>query len=178
MKTMPARKSTAAFARLLPAMFAALLAVSPMARAQETAGDSSKRIGGGCEYVEIPGTATIASVGKTPDSTEQATTGGGPGYEGLEVRYTFAPSEPITDADVRAWAEQEHTLQLANSWYPGPRYVEKYGLKEGATLSAVLKVQTAGTCTPYVVDFPDLDLTDYFETASVLLPHPAPATLG
>jgi hypothetical protein len=146
-----------------------------MAQAEDSA---PARIGGGCEYMEIPGTATITSVEKTPASTAQATTGGGPGYAGLDVRYTFAPTDPITDAEVQAWTEQEHTLQLANSWYPGPRYVEKYGLEKGATLSAVLKVQTAGTCTPFVVDFPDLDLTDYFETAALTSPHSLPAALG
>lgn len=169
MKIMLTNRFPVALGRLMPAIFAALIAMSPMALAQDDGGGAP--LGGGCEYVEIPGTATIDSIEKTPDSAEQAAASGGPGYEGLEIRYTFAPSEPISDADVRAWAEQAHTLQLSNSWYPGPRYIAKYGLAKGATLNAVLKVQTAGTCTPYVVDFPDLDTTDYFESVAAIHPH-------
>jgi hypothetical protein len=176
MKILPNR-CTPALGPLLPAVFAALVAMSLTAMAQEADEGAPAPLGGGCEYVEIPGTASIDSIEKTPVSAEQATTGGGPGYEGFEIRYTFTPSEPITDADIQAWAKQEHTLQLANSWYPGPRYVEKYGLTKGATLNAVLRVQTAGTCTPYVVDFPDLDLTDYFESVAAIRPRPALAAL-
>lgn len=161
-----------ALPHFLFAACAALIASAPIAAAQTT--DSNPpRIGGGCEYVVIPGVATIEGVEETPEAAEQATTGGGPGYEGLEIRYSFAPSEPVDDPQVQDWMEETHVLQLANSWYPGPRYIEKYGLGEGASLSAVLKVRTAGTCTPYTVDFPDLDLTDYFETAALFLDRAA-----
>jgi hypothetical protein len=119
----------------------------------------------------------IESVEETPEAAEQATVGGGPGYEGLEIRYSFAPSDPVDDPHVEAWIGETHVLQLANSWYPGPRYVEKYGLAEGKTLDAVLKVQTAGTCSPFVVDFPDLDLADDFETTASILPSTVLAEL-
>jgi hypothetical protein len=165
-----------ALPRFLFAAFAALIASTPIAMAQ-TADGEPPRVGGGCDYVEIPGVATIEGVEKTPEASEQATAGGGPGYEGLEIRYTFAPSEPVDDPQIKAWVGEMHILQLANSWYPGPRYVEKYGLAEGKTLDAVLKALTAGTCTPFVVDFPDLDLTDYFETAVLIRPSAVLAEL-
>jgi hypothetical protein len=126
---------------------------------------AGRRIGGPCEYTDLPGTARITSVERTEASSHQATVGGGPGYEGLEVRYTFTPAAPIADAGAKAWAERTHTLQLANSWYPGPRFVEKYGLTEGKTIPAALKAIKKGTCTPYVFSFPGIDPTDYFETA-------------
>ncbi len=169
-------KGYAALARLMPAAFAALLVLAPVADAQ-TADGNQQPLGNGCAYVEIPGTATITGIEKTPESTGQATVNGGPGYEGLEIRYTFAPTEPVADPQVEDWIKQPHVLQLANSWYPGPRYIEKYGLAAGKSMDAVLKVQTAGSCSPYTVDFPDLDLTDYFETASLLRAMPVLAAL-
>ncbi len=98
-------------------------------------------------------------------SAQQASAGGGPGYEGLEVHFAFTPATPITSPDAKAWAERTQTLQLTNSWYPGPRYVEKYGLTEGKTIPAVLEMITKGTCTPFVFALSGIDPSDYFETA-------------
>ena len=49
------------------------------------------------------------------------------------------------------------------SWYPGPRYIEKYHLSQNHTMPAVLKVRTSGACTPMLFAFPGIDLADYFE---------------
>lgn len=126
---------------------------------------SGAPIGGPCAYTDIPGSALITSIEKTEASSHQVTVSGGPGYEGLEVRYTFTPTAPIANAAAKAWAAKTHSLQLANSWYPGPRYIAKYGLTQGKTIPAVLKVITKGTCTPFVFDLSGIDTTDYFETA-------------
>jgi hypothetical protein len=120
---------------------------------------------GGCSYREIGGTATIVKVAKTAASIQQATTQGGPGYEGFEIGFSFVPSQPITDAAVGEFAQRPHVLQLTNSWYPGPRYIEKYRLTQGRTLPALLKVRTSGACTPMLFAFPGIDLADYFEQA-------------
>ena len=79
------------------------------------------------------------------------------------MHYTFTPKAPIADINTQAWVERDQIIQLANSWYPGPRYLEKYAIVKGKTFPAVLKVLSQGTCSPYVIDLPDLDLTDYFE---------------
>ena len=120
-------------------------------------------LGGGCAYRDVPGSATIVRVAKTPASAQQAKTTGGPGYEGLEVDFKFTPAQPIADAAARKFAQATQSLRLTNSWYPGPRYVEKYHLTKGRKLPAVLKVRTAGACTPMVFAFPGIDQTDYFE---------------
>lgn len=123
------------------------------------------RIGGVCAYRNVSGTATIVRIAKTPASAQQARTAGGPGYEGLEVGFKFTPSQPITEPHVRNFAQSAHLLRLANSWYPGPRYIEKYHLSQGATVPAVLKVRVSGACTPMLFSFPGIELTDYFERA-------------
>jgi hypothetical protein len=121
-------------------------------------------IGGGCVYRDVPGIATILRVRKTAESAHQATVEGGPGYEGLEVVFSFAPDRPIGEADILEFAEAPQTLLLANSWYPGPAYLQKYRLLPGQKVPAVLRVRTAGSCTPAVFAFPGVDLADYFET--------------
>lgn len=120
---------------------------------------------GACTYRDLAGTATITQIAKTAASAQQATIQGGPGYEGFEVSFSFAPSQPITDAAVREFAQRTHLLRLTNSWYPGPRYLEKYQLTQRRQLPAVLKVRTSGACTPMLFAFPGVDLADYFERA-------------
>ena len=160
---------------LLVWVTAALLLAAPVgaiaqpSQAQSAAGaDVSARptrIGRCGDYVSIDGSAKIVRVEQTAASSAQATSGGGPGYAGYEVWYRFTPDQPVIDAETDAWIAREHELRLANSWYPGPAFIEKYGLADGATLPATLKVQKSGPCTPFVVVFPSVDTTDYFEGA-------------
>jgi len=89
--------------------------------------------------------------------------GAGSGYAGYEVWFSFAPDEPVSDPATADWIGREHELRLANSWYLGPEFVKKYGLEAGRTIRAVLDVQKAGPCTPFVFRFPTADTTDYFE---------------
>ena len=133
--------------------------------AQVAQGPAGMTVGGACSYREVPGSATIVRVAKTPASAQQARTAGGPGYEGVEVGFKFAPSQPIADATVRKFAQSTHPLRLTNSWYPGPRYIEKYRLSQGRKVPALLKVRTSGACTPMLFAFPGIDLADYFELA-------------
>jgi len=114
-------------------------------------------------YISTDGSAKIVSVEETAASTAQATSGGGPGYAGYEVWFSFTPNEPIGDPATADWIGREHELRMANSWYPGPEFVKKYGLEAGNTVPAVLDVQKTGPCTPFVFRFPSVDTTDYFE---------------
>jgi hypothetical protein len=123
------------------------------------------RIGGGCRYRDIAGTVTIVGVMKTAASSQQAIVSGGPGYPGLEISFRFTASRPIAEPAVRDFAQRLHVLRLVNSWYPGPRYVEKYRLEAGRELHAVLKVRTSGACTPMLFSISGVDRTDYFERA-------------
>lgn len=146
---------------------AAVVAFAFAARAEPDAPQNGKlgtRIGGKCTYVEHPGTCTIVSIEKTPDSIAQASLDGGPGYEGLTVVFTFAGAAAGDDQLVRQALEGKHELRLMNSWYPGPRFLERYGIAAGNSLACTLNVISQGTCTPTVFDFQGIDRADYFET--------------
>ena len=51
-----------------------------------------------------------------------------------------------------------------NSWYPGPRFLERYGIAAGKSFACTLNVISQGTCTPTVFDFQGIDRADYFES--------------
>ena len=125
-------------------------------------------LGGTCTYDDYPGACEIVSVLKTEDSAHQAEVGGGPGYEGYEVSFVFSPDEPMNLTE--NWDDlvfgREHLLQLCNSWYPGPRFLEKYNITEGAVFNCTLKLIAGGTCSPIVFEFDEIDQCDYFESSS------------
>lgn len=125
-------------------------------------------IGGGCSYDDYPGACEIVSILKTEDSIQQAEVEGGPGYEGYEVWFVFKPDEPMNlGADQEEEIlDSQHLLQLCNSWYPGPEFLEKYGITEGAAFGCTLKLIATGTCSPIVFEFDDIDRCDYFESSS------------
>ena len=127
-------------------------------------GKAAAKVGGACTYVEHPGTCTIDSVEKTPDSIAQAALNGGPGYEGYAVTFTYASARPSDDTLVRQALAGRHELRLMNSWYPGPRFLERYGISAGTSLACTLEVIAQGTCTPVTFDFAAIDRADYFET--------------
>lgn len=124
-------------------------------------------LGGGCSYEDHPGACEIVSVLKTEESAHQAEVGGGPGYEGYEVWFIFCPDEPMNLTE--NWDElvfgREHLLQLCNSWYPGPMFLEKYNIAEGEVFDCTLKLITGGTCSPIIFEFDEIDQCDYFESA-------------
>ncbi len=145
------------------AAIAIALAADSSARAEPDTQKDGK-IGGRCLYVEHPGTCTIDSVEKTPDSIAQASLNGGPGYEGLAVTFTYAGAQAGDDALVRQALAGRHELRLINSWYPGPRFLDRYGIAPGKSFACTLEVISQGTCTPVTFDFPGIDRADYFES--------------
>lgn len=132
----------------------------------DSSGDLGK-IGGPCEYDLYNGTAMICSVMQTSESIGQAEVIGGPGYAGYEVRYEFTPSEelPVWVSDhLNQSGNCGLLLQLCNSWYPGPAFLEKYNITEGAVFNATLWAIRSGTCTPVVIELEGVDRCDYFES--------------
>lgn len=127
----------------------------------ETAETEEHKIGGGCTYADYPGTCTITAVNQTEASQAQTTVSGGPGYAGYDVTYTYAPAE---GSDPGGAGAGEHQLKLTNSWFPGEKFLSKYGISDGKSFACTLKVRKTGACTPTVFEFPEIDLTDYFET--------------
>ncbi|MCM8769725.1 MAG: hypothetical protein NC911_08700 [Candidatus Omnitrophica bacterium] len=129
-------------------------------------GQSNRLVGGPCEYNKIDGSCQIISITKTAESIHQATIGGGPGYEGYEIKFKFSPSSFAQDEGSlsRDALNKEHTLTLANSWYPGEKFLEKYQIREGAFFDCKICIIAKGACTPVAFEFPDINTSDYFET--------------
>jgi hypothetical protein len=112
-------------------------------------------VGGPCEYKQYPGKAVITSI--TP-GTEPGKTPG----ESYVVKFTFSPEQEIQEEFART-AGKEFLLLLTNSTYPGPRFLEKYGIRVGKVFDCVMKVIVKGTCTPRIFEFPSIRLDDYSE---------------
>ena len=123
-----------------------------------SAESGSKVIGGPCEYREYKGRATIISIRKK----DLPPSGSGPSYSSFDVMFTFHPSEKIEEPFAQTEG-REYPLMLANSWHPGPKFLEKYGIGLGKSLDCYLKVITKGTCAPTLFVFPTIELNDYFE---------------
>ena len=122
-----------------------------------------RKTGGDCSYVSYPGIATITRTVKTEASSKQATMKGGPGYEGYEIWFLFKTEQEIKKGWVRKGIGKERLFLLANSWYPGQRYIEKYNIKSGKSYPCTLQVISRGTCTPTIFKFAEPKRDDYFE---------------
>ena len=127
-------------------------------------GREKMKVGGPCEYTEFAGTATITKIEITDQSRQQALATGGPGYPGCEIWFSFKTSAKVSPDWARRLLEREHLFRLANSWYPGEKYIDKYGIKVENTYRCVLKVITRGTCTPAMFKFSGCKDDDYFES--------------
>jgi hypothetical protein len=116
-------------------------------------------VGGPCEYKAYRGYAKILSIHK---KEVQAKTGG-PSNMVYEVKFSFTPHEEIKERYGQVEGK-EYLLLLANSSYPGPGFLKKYGITPGKCFECYLKIITRGTCTPVLFDFPTIDLCDYSES--------------
>jgi hypothetical protein len=123
----------------------------------------AQKTGGECSYDSYPGIATITRIGKTDASRTQATMKGGPGYEGYEIWFLFKTDQEIKKVWARKGIEKERLFLLANSWYPGQRYIEKYHIAPGKNYPCTLQVISKGTCTPIIFKFAEPVMNDYFE---------------
>lgn len=120
--------------------------------------DNRHMVGGPCEYAKYRGKAVIISI--IPKKTHNYSAG--PLYEGYEVKYRFVAEEEIKELHGKVEAK-EYVLTLANTWYPGPKFLNKYGIEVGKRFECFLHVITKGVCTPIMFDFPDIDQSDYLE---------------
>jgi hypothetical protein len=125
--------------------------------------DPNFQEGAPCVYDNYEGEATITRVEMTEASRAQREVVGGPGYEGFEVWFRFVPEDPIP-TDHSGLLEREQLLSLRNGWYPGPRYIEKYGLEPGKKFLAVLGIIKEGVCQPAVFELDGIEDEDYFES--------------
>jgi hypothetical protein len=115
-------------------------------------------VGGPCQYKSYPGRAEIISVRKVEPGPVQ----GAPPYDPFEVKFSFRSDGKIEEPRAQV-EDKEHLLTLTNSFYPGTRFLQKYGITVGQVFDCNLMVIQQGTCTPVIFDFPSIDLSDYFE---------------
>lgn len=111
------------------------------------------RVGGPCEYVAYPGSATVLSVRPEPPRPGEAPKG----TPRFEVRFRFVPDGEVA----QAWAknpEKEYHLQRNDFTSPDEAFLKEHGIREGAALRGVMRVIVKGTCTPVLFAFPDLGI--------------------
>ncbi len=107
-------------------------------------------IGGPCEYTQYKGHAKIVSITKINE------------HERYEVKFLFIPDQEIRESFAQTEGK-EFLLTLRNSSYPGPQFLERYGIRVGKVFDCNLKVIIKGTCTPMIFEFPSIKLDDYFK---------------
>jgi hypothetical protein len=112
-------------------------------------------VGGQCDYKRYEGHARVISITKIVDSISYS-------RERYEVKFVFIPDEEIKESFAQIEG-REFLLMLGNSSYPGPKFLEKYGIEVGKVLDCHLKVIIKGTCTPILFEFPSVRLDDYSE---------------
>lgn len=115
-------------------------------------------VGGPCQYKAYLGRAAILSVQKHEGQAQA----GAPSADAYEVKFSFTPDEEIKEGWVQLEGK-EHLLLLTNSSFPGPRFLNKYGIEPGKRFECNMKVITKGTCTPVLFEFPTIDLRDICE---------------
>ena len=112
-------------------------------------------VGGQCDYKQYKGLAKIVSITKLADSTRYS-------HERYEVKFRFTSDQEIKESFVQTEG-REYLLMLGHSYYPGPKFLEKYGIEVGKVFDCYLKVIIKGSCTPVLFEFPFIKLDDYFE---------------
>jgi hypothetical protein len=124
--------------------------------------------GAACTYDEYQGKCNICSIMQTEASAHQEKVIGGPGYAGFEVKFELNPVRPLPsdvyDRINRSATGCKNVLQLGNSWYPGPKFLQKYNITEGAIFNCSIRLIKSGACSPVIINFEDIDQCDYFES--------------
>jgi len=122
-------------------------------------------VGGPCSYKSYDGECKIISISQTTESKGQASIGGGAGYAGFDVEFQFT-SKIALESKLQYYEEslgRNYSLMLSPSWYPGPKFIEKYGIKERSVFGCQVKLEINGTCTPVYFEFDKINTSDLFE---------------
>jgi hypothetical protein len=129
-----------------------------------------------CTYDEYNGQCKICSIMQTNASVHQEKVIGGPGYAGFEVKFEFIPVQSLPfnvyDRINKSVIGCKNVLKLCNSWYPGPKFLQKYNITDGAIFNCSLKLMKSGSCSPEIIGFEDIDQIDYFESSAAGLGSP------
>lgn len=129
-----------------------------------TSTTTERIVGGNCSYDKFAGTCKIISISKTAESIQQISSAG---YQGFDVKFRFTPNQTLNldPSRVQSILNTSWDLRLMNSWYPGPGFLAKYGIRTNAIFTCKLDIETQGSCTPTMIEFDTINVTDYFESA-------------
>ncbi len=119
--------------------------------------------GSGCEYVQIPGNATIIALQEPrPDSNNCA--------NAVEVVFHFEPDDPTVSeryqwnwdgVEIGYWDDTD-TITVGDGKNPPREWAMSHGLVEGSVHRSIRQELTkCCPCTPVVFTFPELDLTGW-----------------
>ena len=112
-------------------------------------------VGGECKYKKYEGDARIISI-------EKVTGPSGDLRERYEVKFAFTPDRKVEESFAQTEG-REFLLMVGHAYYPGPKFLKKYGIEVGKVFEAYLNVIIKGTCTPILFEFPSIRLDDYGE---------------
>jgi hypothetical protein len=113
---------------------------------------SGPPIGGPCQYVDIPGIAKIVSVeDAAPTDYNCANV--------VKVTFDFVPNNLAAVDNYRhpSWEDTGNHFTVGAGMNPPKTWVLEQGLIEGSEHACVRSEITAGTCTPVIFSFPEIN---------------------
>ena len=113
-------------------------------------------VGGPCEYVDIPGVATIVSVENAPPEDYNC-------KNAVVVTFDFVPDDPgaVDNYLFPNWSDTGQHLTVGGGMNPPLQWVLLQGLSKGSKHRCERSEITDGTCTPVCFSFPDIDFSGW-----------------
>ncbi|MFH1729906.1 MAG: hypothetical protein ABIA04_15945 [Pseudomonadota bacterium] len=121
---------------------------------------ASPKIGGSCSYSSNPGEIVILDIMESDLKKRKDN----PCEKSFIITYKFKAKLRDNLSELAQSIEaKELNLKFASGFYPGPKFIKKYQIEKGKIFEANLKLIEKGTCTPFIIDIPEIDLSDRFE---------------
>ena len=117
--------------------------------AQPPLSSGKSLVGGPCRYKSYPGRATILSVTAAENSAADQT-------KRFAVLFTFKAQDEIEESFARTEGKT-FSLYAKHFSTPDRHFITVHRLAAGRILDGSIQVIVAGTCTPVVFDFPELN---------------------
>ena len=110
--------------------------------------------GGRCEYVDVVGKCTIATIEAAAAEDFQCEGGS------KQVSFQFVPDDASAKLDFGGSDPTRGTLTAGGGQHPSPGWLEANSVTEGATFSCTRSQIQHGTCSPVVWKFAALKLDE------------------
>jgi len=116
----------------------------------------SPYVGGSCQYMDIPGIATIVSVETAPTTDYNC-------GNAVRVIFDFVPNDPAAINNYRflSWLDTGNYFTVGAGMNPPQTWVLQQGLTAGSQHACVRSEITSGACTPVIFSFPDINETGW-----------------